>query len=88
VHGSAPDIAGQNVANPIAAILSGALLLDEVGEPAAATAVRQAVNATLANGLRPADLTGPDGTASSTTDLGRHVADHIAAPSSTTAVSS
>jgi 3-isopropylmalate dehydrogenase len=88
VHGSAPDIAGQNVANPIAAILSGALLLDEVGEPAAATAVRQAVNATLADGLRPADLTGPDGTASSTTDLGRHVADHSAAPSSTTAVSS
>jgi 3-isopropylmalate dehydrogenase len=88
VHGSAPDIAGQNVANPIAAILSGALLLDEVGEPAAATAVRQAVTATLADGLRPADLTGPDDTASSTTEFGRHVADHIAAPSSTTAVSS
>ena len=42
VHGSAPDIAGQNKANPIAAILSGALMLDFLGEPECATRIRNA----------------------------------------------
>jgi 3-isopropylmalate dehydrogenase len=42
VHGSAPDIAGQNKANPIAAILSAALMLDFLGEPAAADTIRRA----------------------------------------------
>ncbi len=42
VHGSAPDIAGQNIANPIAAILSGAMMLDHLGEHAAADRVRAA----------------------------------------------
>ncbi len=49
VHGSAPDIAGQGIANPIAAILSGALLARHVwGNEAAALAIEQAVHATLA----------------------------------------
>jgi 3-isopropylmalate dehydrogenase len=48
VHGSAPDIAGQGVADPTAAILSAALLLDHVGHHAAATAVDDAVVADLA----------------------------------------
>ena len=43
VHGSAPDIAGTGRANPVAAILSGALMLDHLGEGAAAVAVREAV---------------------------------------------
>jgi tartrate dehydrogenase/decarboxylase/D-malate dehydrogenase len=42
VHGSAPDIAGQNKANPIAAILSAALMLDFLGESPAADTIRQA----------------------------------------------
>jgi 3-isopropylmalate dehydrogenase len=42
VHGSAPDIAGQNKANPTAAILSAALMLDFLGEVDAATRVREA----------------------------------------------
>jgi 3-isopropylmalate dehydrogenase len=42
VHGSAPDIAGQNKANPTAAILSAALMLDFLGEAAAADRVRAA----------------------------------------------
>ncbi len=42
VHGSAPDIAGTNSANPIAAVLSGALMLDHLGETGAASRVRQA----------------------------------------------
>jgi 3-isopropylmalate dehydrogenase len=47
VHGSAPDIAGQNKANPIAAILSGALMLDFLGETDAADRVRAACDACL-----------------------------------------
>jgi len=44
VHGSAPDIAGQGIANPLAAILSGAMMLDHLGETDAATRVRNAAN--------------------------------------------
>lgn len=43
VHGSAPDIAGQNIANPIACILSGAMMLDYIGEKKAASDIRNAV---------------------------------------------
>ncbi|MCL8026547.1 3-isopropylmalate dehydrogenase [Nocardioides bruguierae] len=49
VHGSAPDIAGQQKADPTAAILSGALLLDHLGHPDAAAAVEKAVLADLAD---------------------------------------
>ncbi|HJR26287.1 MAG TPA: isocitrate/isopropylmalate family dehydrogenase, partial [Acidimicrobiales bacterium] len=42
VHGSAPDIAGRNTANPVAAILSAALMLDHLGEGDAAARVRKA----------------------------------------------
>jgi len=57
VHGSAPDIAGQDVANPLAAILSVAMLLEHsLGEPEAAAAVRGAVRDVLAAGHRTADL--------------------------------
>ena len=48
VHGSAPDIAGQQKADPTAAILSGALLLDHLGHADAAAAVEAAVIADLA----------------------------------------
>ncbi|MFZ2501789.1 MAG: isocitrate/isopropylmalate family dehydrogenase, partial [Nocardioides sp.] len=57
VHGSAPDIAGQQKADPTAAILSGALLLDHLGYAAAAAAIEGAVMADLA------DRTGPRPTA-------------------------
>jgi 3-isopropylmalate dehydrogenase len=57
VHGSAPDIAGQDLANPLAAILSAALLLEHsLGAPAAAQQIRDAVTAVLAAGHRTADL--------------------------------
>jgi len=57
VHGSAPDIAGQDVANPLAAILSVAMLLEHsLREPRAAAAVRAAVKEVLAAGHRTADL--------------------------------
>jgi isocitrate/isopropylmalate dehydrogenase len=58
VHGSAPDIAGQGVANPIGAILSAAMLLDHIGQSAAAQRVRQAVSATIEQGVLPRDLGG------------------------------
>ena len=64
VHGSAPDIAGQNKANPIAAILSAALMLEYMGEEDAGRRVNDAVHAVLAEGrVLTADL---GGTASTT----------------------
>jgi 3-isopropylmalate dehydrogenase len=62
VHGSAPDIAGKGIANPIACILSFAMALRysfSLGDEA--TRVEKAVEAVLADGLRTADLMGPDG---------------------------
>jgi 3-isopropylmalate dehydrogenase len=57
VHGSAPDIAGKDVANPLAAIQSAAMLLETTFEAkGAATAIRDAVSAVLAAGHRSADL--------------------------------
>ncbi len=50
VHGSAPDIAGRGIANPTALILSGALMLDHLGESAAARRVERAVRAVIAQG--------------------------------------
>jgi len=58
VHGCAPDIAGESVANPTATTLSAAMLLDFLDYDAAATAVRSAVEATLADGPRTPDLGG------------------------------
>jgi 3-isopropylmalate dehydrogenase len=70
VHGSAPDIAGRGIANPIAAILSLAMLLDHLSAPRAAAAIRQAVARVLAAGQpRTPDL-GGDAT---TADVGRAV---------------
>jgi tartrate dehydrogenase/decarboxylase/D-malate dehydrogenase len=58
VHGSAPDIAGRGIANPIAAILSAAMMLDHLELPAAAARIRHAVEQTLADGCKTADLGG------------------------------
>ncbi len=62
VHGSAPDIAGQDRANPLAAILSAAMLLEHsLDAPEVAQTIRDAVAATLAAGHRTADLAGVGG---------------------------
>ena len=58
VHGSAPDIAGEGVANPTATVLSGAMLLEHLGFVAEATAIRSAVESVLAEGPRTPDLGG------------------------------
>ena len=58
VHGSAPDIAGQGIANPIAAILSGALLLEFLEQGTAAQSIRAAVESALGAGCGTPDLGG------------------------------
>jgi isocitrate dehydrogenase (NAD+) len=63
VHGSAPDIAGKGVADPIAMILSGALMLRHLGEHTAAVAIERAVDRVLEAGhVRPGDLGGTSST--------------------------
>jgi 3-isopropylmalate dehydrogenase len=70
VHGSAPDIAGKGIANPMAAILSLAMMLDHLGQPRAAGRVRSAVQEVL---LRPAPKTPDLGGQASTADVGQAV---------------
>lgn len=74
VHGSAPDIAGRDVANPIAAILSGAMMLDELGHPEAAEAIREGVEAVLREGIRTGDLVGESDSTVGTSEMGDLVA--------------
>ena len=63
VHGSAPDIAGKGVANPIAQIWTGAMMLDHLGETTAAAAIEDAIVQVLAEGaVRTPDLGGQAGT--------------------------
>lgn len=58
VHGSAPDIAGRGIANPIAAILSAAMMLDWLGETSSAARIRTAVETALSEGCQTPDLGG------------------------------
>ncbi len=70
VHGSAPDIAGQGVADPVGAVWSAALMLDHLGHPEAAADVLAAVTATLADaGSRTRDLGGSASTEQATDAL-------------------
>lgn len=69
VHGSAPDIAGRGIANPIGQIWSGAMMLDHLGQSAAATAVVRAIEAVVADGPRTPDMGGT----ATTRDVGRAV---------------
>jgi len=74
VHGSAPDIAGKGVANPIGQIWSGAMMLDHLGEHEAAAAIERAIERVLAGaGPRTPDLGGNAGTK----DLGQAILDAL-----------
>ena len=73
VHGSAPDIAGQGIANPLAAILSAAMMLDHLALTAAADRTRRAVEKTLASGHRTVDLGG----SLNTRQMGRQVVRYL-----------
>jgi len=71
VHGSAPDIAGQGIANPIGQIWSGAMMLDHLGEPEAAASIVKAIEHVLAE---PKLRTGDLGGAANTVACGKAVA--------------
>jgi tartrate dehydrogenase/decarboxylase / D-malate dehydrogenase len=58
VHGSAPDIAGRGIANPLAAMLSAAMMLDHLQQADAAALIRRAIERTLADGCKTTDLGG------------------------------
>jgi 3-isopropylmalate dehydrogenase len=62
VHGSAPPLAGKNVANPMAAILTGGLMLESLGFPKASERLEQAVRRVLADGPTTPDIGGKSGT--------------------------
>lgn len=73
-HGSAPDIAGRGIANPLATILSGAMMLRySFGAEKAARRVENAVRRVLAAGRRTRDLAGAKGKALSTLEMGQAV---------------
>ncbi|HTX64267.1 MAG TPA: isocitrate/isopropylmalate family dehydrogenase, partial [Opitutaceae bacterium] len=74
VHGSAPPLAGKDVANPFAAILTAAMMVRELRELDAATALEAAVRAALAAGVTTPDLGGRSGTR----EVARWVADTLA----------
>ena len=73
VHGSAPDIAGRDVANPTALLLSAVLMLDHIDEGAAADRVRRALDATLQGSIRTHDLGGTASTTAFTDAILRHL---------------
>lgn len=78
VHGSAPDIAGKGVANPLATILSAAMLLDlTLGHAGAARKIEEAVEQVLEDGIRPADLAKPGDKTSSTSEVGEQVLEKL-----------
>jgi methanogen homoisocitrate dehydrogenase len=62
VHGSAPDIAGKGIANPIAAVLSAKMLLEWSGHLKEAGMVQRAVDKTIMDGVRTPDMGGRHGT--------------------------
>ncbi len=71
IHGSAPDIAGQNIANPLATIISTAMMLRySLAEVTQADRVEQAVQKVLAGGLRTADIISEGMTKVSTSEMG------------------
>jgi len=70
VHGSAPDIAGEGKANPIAMILSCAMMLDELGENAAAHAIHEGLEAALGHNARTSDLWHEGYKKASTSEMG------------------
>ncbi|HJA97470.1 MAG TPA: 3-isopropylmalate dehydrogenase [Candidatus Alistipes faecavium] len=77
IHGSYPQAAGKNIANPMATILSAAMLLEHLGLDAEGRAVREAVDAALKAGVVTEDLAAPGAHAYSTSEVGDYVAAHI-----------
>jgi 3-isopropylmalate dehydrogenase len=79
IHGSAPDIAGQGIANPIATILSAAMMLNYLGESKGAKRINNAIKEVLAKGYRTKDLASFDAKEVVTTsEMGSLIAEHAA----------
>jgi tartrate dehydrogenase/decarboxylase/D-malate dehydrogenase len=74
VHGSAPDIAGQGIANPIGTIWAGAMMLDHLDHPEAHDSIMTAIETTLRDG---ANLTPDMGGKADTQRLGKEIADAL-----------
>jgi tartrate dehydrogenase/decarboxylase / D-malate dehydrogenase len=62
IHGSAPDIAGKGIANPVGQIWSGALMLEHLGETKAANAIIKAIEKTIESGVKTGDIGGKSST--------------------------
>ncbi len=78
VHGSAPDIEGKGIANPIASILSAAMMLEySFGEISAARVIERAVEKAVSEGLRTKDIFSGEGKEVSTQEMGDHIAENI-----------
>lgn len=77
VHGSAPDIAGRGIANPVAQIWSGSMMLDHLGHGEAAAAVLEAIETVLRAGVGSGVFTPDLGGRASTADLGTAIADVV-----------
>ena len=89
VHGSAPDIAGKGIANPLGAILSVAMMLRHSFQlEKEAACVESAVSSVLAQGGRTADLAGKSHAAISTSEMGRRVVEAVKAADHKLALSS
>ncbi len=73
VHGSAPDIYGKGIANPVGQIWAGAMMLDHLGCPEAGASVMAAIEKVLATGPRTPDMGGN----ASTSDMGKAIADAV-----------
>ncbi len=73
VHGSAPDIAGQGIVNPIGAVWSAAMMLDSLGEQEAAARVLHAIEDTCRSGVRTRDIGGTAGTAEVGDEIARRL---------------
>jgi len=85
IHGSAPTIAGQGIANPLGAIASAAMLLRHaLGLADAAAAVDRAIQAVLAEGYRTRDIAGPSDRSIGTQEMGERVAERVMASADAT----
>jgi tartrate dehydrogenase/decarboxylase/D-malate dehydrogenase len=73
VHGSAPDIVGRGIANPLGQIWSGALMLEHFGYPKAHDLVVKAMTAALESGIKTADLGGTATTKQVTAEVARQI---------------
>jgi tartrate dehydrogenase/decarboxylase/D-malate dehydrogenase len=85
VHGSAPDIAGRGIANPVAAIWAGAMMLNHLGEPRAATRIITSFESALSSGIATPDLGGTASTEQFTSQVVANLAQSSTVPANNNA---